>query len=134
MSVSQELQGKEVMDGAKEDQEGSGSSSDDATQTGVTISLQGVVVQDQGHLQSIMHAIGVTTLRQRTNDVFAFDHLREGASYTPGPMVVLPSLRSRKGNGACLVLRGTRLARNCTVYLSKCEGLLPKGTLLCGSV
>ena len=52
---------KEIVDGAKADQERSGSSSDDASQAGVTISLQGVVVQDQGHLQSIMHAIGVTT-------------------------------------------------------------------------
>jgi hypothetical protein len=51
-----------------------------AAQAGVTISLQSWF--KKGLLQSILRAIGVATLRQRTNDVFTIEHWRSRFIYS----------------------------------------------------
>ena len=51
----------------------------------VRVTLEGVEVKSQQHLQSIMRAVGVKTLRAPNgNPVFAFDDLKSENKYKPG--------------------------------------------------
>ena len=75
-----EGESKEVNDAEEVSSQSGGNSCDEPTTQSVTINLHQVAVHDQGHLQSIMSALGVTTLRQKNNEVFKFTELKEGAS------------------------------------------------------
>lgn len=96
------------------------SGEDEPTTQSMTINLIHIVVQDQGHLQSIMHAIGVTTLRQNRNDVFNFDELKEGVSYSPGAAKLRFKKKKRRLSG----VRATRANKKQTCQINQVRGPL----------